>query len=51
MTFLLGKDLALPQNNSIMTIMIEFHFNLAKKYGHLGVKLAETAKSGRFWSF
>ena len=51
MTFLLGEDLALPQHTSILTFMVEFHFYLAKKNGQLGVKLAETAKIGRFWSF
>ena len=31
MTFLLGEDLALPQQTSILTFMVEFHFYLAKK--------------------
>ena len=31
MTLLLGKDLALSQHTSILTFMVEFHCNLAKK--------------------
>ena len=31
--------------------MVEFEFNLAKKNGQLGVKLAEMAKIDRFWLF
>ena len=47
MTYLLVKDLALPQHTSILTFMVEFHWST----GQLGVKLAETAKISCFWSF